>query len=233
VKRPPLLTFIRLIIAGDIQAVSRHLARFPSLATTASSVGATRCASTPFFFKPISHYLYADDTPLHMAAAAFSLPMVKLLLRHGADVDARNRRGAQPLHYAADAHLCSPTSQAAVIAHLISKGANPNSLDKSGVSPLHRAVRTRSFPAVRALLNAGANPRLPNKSGSTPLHLAVQTTGASNSGSPHARRQQAAIIKLLLEYGAKPTDPDAKGKTVYNAATSPWIRKLLIETSTR
>ena len=120
-----------------------------------------------------------------------------------------------------------------MISYLLSIGADPNALDKSGVAPLHRAVRTRSSPAVRALLKGGANPTLPNKSGSTPLHLAVQTTGASNSGSEHARHQQAAIIKLLLQHGAKPTDPDSHGKTVYTAATSPWIRTLLTESTPR
>jgi hypothetical protein len=69
-------------------------------------------------------------------------------------------------------------------------------------------------------LDGGANPRKPNKAGSTPLHLAVQPTGASGSSSDKARRQQAAIIGLLLERGAKPTDKDARGKPVYKAATS-------------
>ena len=83
--------------------------------------------------------------------------------------------------------------------------------------------------AVRALLDGGANPRKPNKAGSTPLHLAVQPTGASGSGSDTARQQQAEIISLLLERGARPTDKDARGKQVYQAATSERIRTLLKE----
>jgi hypothetical protein len=61
------------------------------------------------------------------------------------------------------------------------------------------------------------------------LHLAVQTTGASGSGSDAARRQQAGIIKLLIEHGAKPTDKDSRGKRVDQAATSEWIRQLLTD----
>jgi ankyrin repeat protein len=83
---------------------------------------------------------------------------------------------------------------------------------------------------VKALLDGGAELRQRNKSGSTPLHLAVQNTGASGSGSDEARRQQAAIIKLLLARGAGPTDKDSQGKTVKQAATSGWIRELLSET---
>jgi len=202
----------------------------PALATTASPVGATRQRATDFFFTAISHYLYAGDTALHMAAAAFSRPMAELLITHGAGCRARNRRGAEPLHYAADGGRREPQAQAGMIEYLISKGAEPNAVDKTGVAPLHRAVRGRSLAAVQALLDGGADPRQPNKSGSTPLHLAVQNTGASGSGSDEARQQQAAIIKLLLARGARPTDKDSQGKTVRRAATSVWIRELLNET---
>jgi ankyrin repeat protein len=224
------LEFIRLVVAGDTDRVSRRLSAAPALATTASPVGATRQQATDFFFTPIAHYLYAGDTALHIAAAAFSRPMAELLMTHGADCRARNRRGAEPLHYAADGGRWEPRAQAGVIEYLISMGAEPNAVDKTGVAPLHRAVRTRSVAAVKALLDGGAELRQPNKSGSTPLHLAVQNTGASGSGSDEARQQQAAIIKLLLARGARPTDKDSQGKTVKQAATSGWIRELLSET---
>ncbi len=219
--------FIRLVVDGDIDRVSRCLRAAPTLATTAAPVGATRQQSTDFFFSAISRYLYAGDTPLHMAAAAFSRSIAELLVAHGANCRVRNRRGAEPLHYAADGGRRQPQAQAGVIEYLISMGAEPNVVDKSGVAPLHRAVRSRSLAAVRALLDGGADPRKPNNAGSTPLHLAVQPTGASGSGSNHARRQQAEIIGLLLAHGASPTDQDARGKPVEEAATSEWIRALL------
>jgi ankyrin repeat protein len=228
-KPSDFLDFVRLVVGGDTAAVSRRLRACPALATMAAPTGASRQEARAFFFTSISHYLYGGDTALHMAAAAFSRPMAKLLVSHGADCRAKNRRGAEPLHYAADANRWAPQAQAEVIEYLISVGADPNAVDKSGVAPLHRAVRTRSLAAVRALLDGGANPRQPNKSGSTPLHLAVQTTGRGGSGSDEARRQQAGIIKLLLERGARPTDQDMQGKPVYQAATSEWIRELLSE----
>ncbi len=221
------LDFIRRVVDGDIEEVSRRLAASPALATTASGVGATRQEAGTYFFREIAHYFYAGDTALHMAAAAFRRSVAELLVAHGADCGARNRRGAQPLHYAADANHWDPTAQAETIAYLLSVGADPNAPDKSGVAPLHRAVRTRSAPAVRALLDGGANPRAPNKAGSTPLHLAVQTTGRGGSGSQHARQQQADIIRLLLERGASPTDKDGRGKQVRQAAMSDVIRASL------
>jgi hypothetical protein len=221
------LDFVRLVVAGDIDDVSRRLAIRPALATASCDVGAKRQEASTFFFTDIAHYLYAGDTGLHMAAAAFRRPVAELLVAHGASHHAKNRRGAEPLHYAADANRWNPAAQADVIEYFTSIGADPNALDNSGVAPLHRAVRTRSLPAVRALVAGGANPRQTNTRGSTPLHLAVQNTGRGGSGTEHARGQQAGIVKFLLECGARPTDQDAHGKTVYQAATSEWIRALL------
>jgi len=199
----PLLEFVRLVVDGDVKETSRRLAGTPGLATASASVGATRQESSTFFFANIKHYMYAGDTALHMAAAAFKRPIAEVLVRHGADCRARNRRGAEPLHYAADANHWDPAAQAETIEYLISVGADPNALDDSGVAPIHRAVRTRSLLAVKALLDGGAGVSQPNKSGSTPLYLAEHSSGRSGSGTPQAREQQAAIVRLLLEHGAE------------------------------
>ncbi len=228
-SKPTFLEFIRHVVNGNVAAVSRLLDANPDWAVSPFDVGATRQDATTYFFDEIAHYLYEGDTALHMAAAAFNRPIAEILVARGADCQARNRRGAAPIHYASDTNHWDPTAQAEVMTYLVSVGANPNALDISGVTPLHRAVRTRSSPAVRALLAAGAKPRAPNKAGSTPLHLAVQTTGRGGSGSDHARHQQAEIIAVLLEHGAKPSDKDGKGTTVRDAASTDWVRALLVE----
>ena len=182
----------------------------PSLARESLPHGATREVATDFFFEEIHHYLYAGDTPLHAAAAGYCNDIANMLLNGGADVTSRNRRGAEPLHYAADgspgSHNWNPQAQAAMIHLLVQHGANPNALDKSGVAPLHRAVRHRCPSAVETLLKNGASVQLKNKSGSTPLRLAVLTTGKSGSGSPEAKICQKQIIELLLAAGADAQD---------------------------
>lgn len=224
---PAFIDFVRVVIEGNLDQLSSRLAARPELATMSSDTGATRGDASTFFFTEIAHYLYAGDTALHMAAAAFRRPVAELLIANGADCRARNRRKAEPLHYAADTNRWNPDAQAETIEYLLSAGADPAAAESGGATPLHRAVRTRSLPAVRALLDGGADPRQRNNAGSTPLHLAVQTTGRGGSGSSEARQQQASIIKLLLERGAKPTDRDGNGKQVRHAATSDWIRELL------
>jgi hypothetical protein len=226
-----LMDLLRAIVARDATRASRLLATSPNLARNALGIGASRKGPTGYFFQEIKHYVYAGDTALHVAAAAYQLEIARRLIALGAQPGARNRRGAEPLHYAADGIPGSPTwnpeAQGEIVEYLIKAGANPNSADKSGVTPLHRAVRTRCAAAVRALLANGADPRGKNKSGSTPLHLAVQNTGRGGAGSLPSQEQQKIIIRLLLQHGARPQDKDARGKTVELTATSPWIRDLL------
>lgn len=203
-----LMQVVRAIGAKDVGAATRLLRADPQLAVASVEVGATRQDAEPYLFKLINHYVYAGDTALHMAAAAHRPELVETLLELGADVAASNRRGAQPLHYAADGAPGSkgwdPEGQAAVITALIAAGADPDATDKSGVAPLHRAVRTRCAEAVRALLEAGADPNLKNRSGSSPMKLATQTTGRGGSGSPVAREQQAMIVEILESRRARP-----------------------------
>ncbi len=218
------------IALRDVPKASRLLSKAPALAQQAAVVGATREDASTYYFPRIAHYAYAGDTPLHIAGAAYATDIAEELISLGASVHAKNRRGAEPLHYAADGIPGSaswdPDAQDAIVRFLINVGADPNSKDKAGVAPLHRAVRTRSTAAVHALLINGADARLRNKSGSTPLHLAVQDTGRGGTGSPVARRAQAQIIRLLMGHGARPSDKDAAGSSVSDYAKADWIRAL-------
>jgi ankyrin repeat protein len=226
-----LLELFRAIGSGDRQEISRLLNSSESMSSRPITIAASRQEPETYFLTPIRHYVYAGDTALHIAAAAYDRPLTESLVANGAETRARNRRGAEPLHYAADggpgADYWDPVGQCQVIEYLIAAGAEPNARDNGGVAPLHRAVRNRCSAAVSALIENGADPLLMNKSGSTPLHLAVQTTGRSHSGSEAAKDEQRRVIGVLLQHGARPTDVDAKGKTVEDTATSDWIRELL------
>ena len=189
--------FVRAVIDGDRAVTGRMLANNREFATCHFAEGATRGNPTEFFVRDIAHYIYKGDTALHMAAAAFQPAIAELLVRAGADPGAKNRMGAEPLHYAADTHHRNPVAQSETISYLISVGSNPNARDAHGVAPLHRAVRTRSAAAVRALLAGGADARQKNKNGSTPRDLATRTTGKGGSGSPEARAQQKEILAIL------------------------------------
>jgi phospholipase/lecithinase/hemolysin len=202
----PFRAFVEVVISGDVATVIRLLEASPRLARECCTRGATRQAASANFFERIQHHIYEGDTALHMGAAAKQSRIVRELIARGADVRAKNRRGAEPLHYAVDggpgSPVWNPNEQVVIIAELIRAGADLNALDKSGVSPLHRAVRNRCAAAVKALIEAGADPRTPNKNGSTPMLLASLNTGKSGSGSPAAKEQQQEILRILREHAA-------------------------------
>jgi ankyrin repeat protein len=226
-----LLALFAAIADRDHIQVARRLDSAPDLARRPIRIAASRHDSEAYFLAAIGHHVYAGDTALHLAAAAYQRELAESLVTSGADVRSRNRRGGEPLHYAADggpdtAHW-DPVAQSVVIAYLIAAGADPNAVDKSGVAPLHRAVRNRCSAAASALIDNGADPRLPNNRGSTPLHLAVQNTGKSNSGTQSSQDEQQRLIALLLRHGASPNDVDRNGKPVVVAAANARIRHLL------
>jgi hypothetical protein len=202
----PLIAFVQAIVSDDPTHARRLLSARPALAGARFEEGATRAAAREFFLEEIGRYIYAGDTALHIAAAAYKMAIVRELIAAGADVRGRNRRGSEPLHAAAagmpGSHNWNPIAQETTVAFLIAMGADPNAVDKSGVAPLHVAVRTRCTAAVRALLAGGADAMQKNKSGSTPMLLATLNTGRGGSGSPEAIAEREQIEDLLLKHGA-------------------------------
>lgn len=218
--------FLTAIIDDDRPRVRKLLKAEPALAT--SLIDNARLYQSKIF-----HWIYAADTPLHLAAAGYRVEIVRMLLAAGADPNsARNHRHSGPLHYAADGYITGPvwnaTRQVETIAILLDAGAEINAPDKNGATPLHRAVRTRCAAAVKCLLERGCDARLKNKPGSTPFHLAVQNTGRGGSGAEVAKVAQRRIIQEFLSIGLKPSLKDGKGKSVLDSARSDWIREMLL-----
>jgi ankyrin repeat protein len=199
--RTSLDLLIRAIGRLDSAAANEYLEAAPALARDCLAAGATRVEPKTWYFERIGHHAYAGDTALHLAAAAYLPMLVSRLLQLQAGPGARNRRGAEPLHYAADgipgSASWNPAAQTEVIERLLAAGADVNAQTLDGVTPLHRAVRTRCSAAVQALLSAGAEVRLQNHNGSTAWDLAKRQTGRGGSGGSEARAEQARIIELL------------------------------------
>src|SRR4051812_10124630 len=134
---------VAAIAKGDDNLALRLLAASPILTRACFQTGATRQTARTFYLAPIGRYIWAGDTALHIAAAAYQTEMVRMLLGAGADVQAKNRLGDEALHAAAvgqpGSGMWNPPAQAATIVCLIEAGADPDTLNKTGVSPLHRA----------------------------------------------------------------------------------------------
>jgi hypothetical protein len=190
------LTSLLVAIADlDHKTARRLLTATPSLAT------AKLARPNEFFLAERLAQVYEGDTALHAAAFSYDADIARDLIARGANIRARNRRGAEPLHAAVigvpGSESWNPTRQRDVILYLIEAGADPNALAAGGVTPLQRAVRNRCSAAVGALLRAGADPRLQNDSGSTASDLAHWTSGRGGTGSAEAKTEQRIIFELL------------------------------------
>src|SRR5215471_3758950 len=89
-----------------------------------------------------------EMTPLHIAQYA---SIVEVLVRHGADVNARAQNGWTPLHV--QAQEGEDTGALEVMEALLEAGADPNLADEKGNTPMTFA-RNREEPEKVKLLKA-------------------------------------------------------------------------------
>lgn len=173
------------------------------------------------------------QTALHCAAAEGDAKTVKLLVRHGADIDAQKDDYMTPLMMA----IANGRQSAAK--YLIRAGANLNKKDigghtavhdasamgqiellcimlecnadieveahVDGMTPLHRAIECGQGEAIRLLLGQGASIGKCDYYSNTPLHNA-------------AFYGQSGAVSLLLDYGAEINVRNSDGKTALQLA---------------
>jgi ankyrin repeat protein len=98
-------------------------------------------------------YLRADQKTKNELLSIFAergnKEAVELLLRHGADPNAKNSQEAFPLHVAI-------YGGCGVVEALLKAGADPNAVDYFGRTPLHLAAASGLMCAVELLLQYGA-----------------------------------------------------------------------------
>ena len=152
-----------------------------------------------------------DWTPLHYAAAAGdNCDTARMLVQElGADVGAKDKYGATPLHCVAAHH--------AEMAVLLVKelGADVNARNEDGFALLHYAVTNvfdkgeSHFAVARALVKElGADVNVRTNTGLTALHLAVETANS------------LAVSLLGTELGANVHAKDNEGRTPLHSVSS-------------
>jgi ankyrin repeat protein len=108
--------------------------------------------------------------PLHFAVVNNYMSLVRWLLAHGADVNARDSSGEAPLH---EAIISDRTPRHKFVSTLLENGADINALNNNGDTPLHRAANFGETTVANLLLSYGADVNTRAKPGETPLHYAV------------------------------------------------------------
>jgi len=92
-----LMMLVRTVVTADDTVAFRLLAANPALAKASFEIGATppdRRDLLPRRDRAL--HIRGGDTALHVAAAAYRQEIVQKLIATGANVRARNRRGAEP-----------------------------------------------------------------------------------------------------------------------------------------
>ncbi|KAJ5988518.1 ankyrin repeat-containing domain protein [Penicillium waksmanii] len=216
----------------------RHLAdheetsrpNLPSGPEAAKDIKAAMMQGGGLLLKAILAHAHVDArdkkgrTALSHAAEKGQLESVKILLKHGASVSARQwsvtgwAGGKSPYRHSGATALWQATEYGhlEIVKLLLEHGANPE-----GWAPIHGAVCRDSVEVLQLLIDHGALIELPTTQpeGKTPLHYSVA----------HKTMQ---CMKMLLQHGADPNSLMLESVTpLHLAAAGGWIPgiKLLME----
>jgi ankyrin repeat protein len=148
-------------------------------------------------------------TPFLLAAKSDDLPLMRLLLEHGADPKINTEDGTTPLMAAAGVGIWAPGENpgteeealAAVTLALEAGGGAVTDVDSAGETALHGAIyRAGSISVARFLIERGAKLDARNKKGWTPLAVA---DGVEYTPNVLKRYPEAAIFlrQVMRERG--------------------------------
>ena len=162
-----------------------------------------------------------EQTALMWAAAAGQGPVMRELLAHGAEVDAKSATDlmtplvsseprAQPRPPGGMTAMLFSVREGCLdcVKALVEKGAKLDLADPEGVTPLISAIFNAQFDVAKYLIERGANIDRWDWWGRSPLYLAVDYNTLPHGGRPDQPSLDETlpidIIRILLERGANP-----------------------------
>lgn len=145
---------------------------------------------------------YNLETPLYTAAQLGNVDIIKMLIDHGANIEARlMQNGRTPLYEAtSEGHMKA-------VELLLQEGANIECKCEDGLTPLLEASRRGHEAVVQLLLQQGANTEVRTEEGHTSLSQAV-------------KEGHIAVVRTLLKHGADVETPNSKNMTLLYQAAS-------------
>mmetsp|Transcript_1603 Transcript_1603/g.4627 ORF Transcript_1603/g.4627 Transcript_1603/m.4627 type:complete len:1077 (+) Transcript_1603:855-4085(+) len=184
-----------------------------------------------------------NSSPASLLHTAASTAIVEILIRHSAPLEATDRSGRTPLHFAAW------RGQANTAQSLLRHHSSCSARDTDGRTPLHLAAIAGNVPVLLELLAYGANTSETDPAGRTALHLAAYwgqakavkeliKGGANIEGVDHdgatalqlaSWRGQGDCVKVLRRRGAQVTRQNSAGHTAFHLAAAEGRLEVLTE----
>jgi ankyrin repeat protein len=165
-------------------------------------------------------------TPLHDSISLWMHDMQALLIRNGADIEIRDKEGNTPFMEAVIAG--NPTS----MEMLVNLGADTKTRNFRGDTALHVSAQIDRIDLSTQLLSWGVSIHARNAQDKTPFQIALNTStrlvrtfltrdrinssddfGYSPLHIAVQEKADAALIKIILELGARPNSVDQDGRT--------------------
>jgi hemoglobin len=148
------------------------------------------------------------QTLLHEVAMAGDAVLAAVLIRSGADPDAREGEGHAPLYRASTGDVARVLLAAGATADVVSGPTRG--------TPLHQAARRDNVSVAEALLNRGATIDARDAKGQTPLRRAVNC-------------RQLQMVRFLVQHGADPHAADRRGVTPFDVARTVEMKQALAD----
>lgn len=182
---------------------------------------------------------------LHEAVVNRQINSIKVLLQNGMSIEDETKHGERALHLAAQKNL-----KVMFEFILVECKADINSTTRRGETALHIAANNNNATLVNLLLKNNAKTDILNTTGNLALHVAVdngfvevvdvflkhnpklidaRNEWGSNALHVAAKKNNFAMVKLLLDHGASPIVKTDLRQSAVELTSDPKIREMLVQ----
>lgn len=119
-----------------------------------------------------------SNQPLHIAVTYGHIAIIKMMIKHTADMEAKGARGWRPVNHA------TRDGRMDIVRFLVQRGAGLNHGADPGDQPSHRGTSGNQDTTVKELLEAGGDIEARGEHDQTALHIAAEVSNTSLVNMP-------------------------------------------------
>jgi ankyrin repeat protein len=173
-------------------------------------------------FTSLHHAVRDTDYGVDPATKAIQVKVVKALLAHGANPNARLQLDKEKVAAEIKAQAGNAGARTKRTAITITE------VELEGATPLALAAEVNNLDAVKALVDAGADPTIATEKGTTPLILASGAgTDVQRARAPEERAMAAQTAAYLLDHGVDVNAAGQFGWTALHSASYQGLNDLV------